>query len=73
MTRSEMMELAAKAQLASVINGKLDAFYVPPDSIEAFGHAMIEHCAVRVEQLGSQGFGALAIAALLRKEVGDKQ
>ena len=36
MTDEKVLKLAAKANMVSVINGKYDAFYVPPESIKLF-------------------------------------
>ena len=42
MTKDRMMELAAAAQLGSIVGGKLDAYYAPPAAIQKFAELIID-------------------------------
>ena len=41
MNDARILELAAQAKLSSVINGKVDAYYAPPDRIIEFADLII--------------------------------
>lgn len=42
MSEDKVLELAAKAQLVSMINGKADAYYAPPAAIKLFAKLLLE-------------------------------
>ena len=48
-----LFDLAAEAKLVSVINGKLDAFYVPPESIRKFATLLVTQILIKCDRIAN--------------------